>query len=298
MHKIEFGNITREFPESISEMTVPQYRYFCYLELNRVSGNIKMNEVETAFVYFILNMVRTSKSKKVVENVTMLRKLVHPYYNTEKIKGRLSMVVNLDFVENPIPILKIKKGKKDLQYFGPAAALQNCSYEEVFVHAHNAMLDFINNKDIEALDRLVAILYRPAVDGKRPLFDQEQYQDLIPDFEKLAIEVKYGVFLFFASSHKFLTTHTNLDIGGGNTVNIAQLFAPDPNQVKGKGFGAVGVIFSLAKTNVFGNSKETGRANVIDVLVHLVQLHEEAKNLKREYDKRNSTQRNTGRRKR
>ena len=293
MHKIAFNNITREFPACVDQMTPEQYRYFAFLELNRQMGKISMKQLEVQFVYFALNMVRTSNAPKVVENVNLLRKLVKPYFTTQKAKGKTNTIVDLNFLQNP---LKEIEPEKDLVLLGPSEALTNCTYEEVFVYGHAALLEFSNTMNEEALDRLVAILYRPAnANGKRPKFDPETYEDNIPLVENLHPEVKFGVYLFFASCIKFITTATTLDIGGGNTVNIAQLFKPDPGQKSSKGIGPVGLIYSIAESGVFGNARETASQGVYDVLIRMVQLHEQAKEMKKNA-KRNQTPRVSRRR--
>lgn len=277
MHKITFGNITREFPGTVSEMTVDQYRYFCFLEMQRQLGQIIMEQLEVSFVYFALNMVRTTKTPQVVENVTQLRKLVKPYFTKEKKDGKTYTILALNFVNNPLPVLKVDGSI----LHGPGDALQNCTYEEVFIHGHNALMDFSATRDEEHLDQLVAILCRPAVNGIRPKFNAEILEDHLPLVKKLQPEVKFGIFLFFASCHKFITNASALDIGGGNTVDIAQLFKPDPNQKRQKGIGSIGIIYSLAESGVFGNAKETASQNVYDVLIRMVQLHEQYKEARR-----------------
>ena len=288
MHKIEFANITWEFPESISEMTEAQYRYFSFLEMNRQLGKMSMEELETLFVYFAMEMDHETNGRKAVENVTRLRELVQPYFTGQKSKksGKQVKIVDLNFFENPLPVIEIK-GKK---YIGPSTVLQDCSYEEVFVHAQNALLDFSNTLEEEYLDRLVAILYRPKKRGnpwflwskkRKPVFNAEEVDERIEDIKTLQPEIKFGVYLFFASCQKFITTAEALDIGGGNTVNIAQLFKPDPSQGKGKGIGSVGLIYSLAESGVFGNARETGRHGVYDILSRMVQLHEQAKEMEK-----------------
>lgn len=283
MHKIEFGNITREFPENISEMTAPQYRYFAYLEMLRQSGKITMERLEVLFIYFVLNMVRTTDGEKAIENITLLRQLVKPYFVEQRYKGKVAQVVDLNFLNNPLPVIQC--GRKKL--YGPADALQDCSYEEVFIHGQNALIEFSNTRESSALDNLVAALYRPKKRSlpwekkKRPRFDPETMEDVLPLVQQLRPEIKFGVYLFFASCQKFITTADALDIGGGTTVNVAQLFKPDPSQKSGAGIGSVGIIYSLAESGVFGDAKETARQGVYDVLIRMVQLHEQAKEMKR-----------------
>ena len=277
MHKIEFKNITKEFPESISEMTAPQYRYFCFLEMNRQLGKISMERLEVLFVYFVLDMVHTTNAPKVVENITALRELVAPYFTTQISKGKEYVILDYNFVTNPLTTIECN----NTILYGPLDALQNCSYEEVFVHAQNALLDFASDKDEDALDRLVAILYRPGEKGKRPKFKAEDLQDHLPIVKQLLPEVKFGIYLFFASCQKFITSADELDIGGGVTVNIAELFKPDSSQGTEKGIGPVGIIYSLAESGVFGNAQETARQNVYDVLIRMVQLNQQAKTAKK-----------------
>ena len=284
MHSIQFGNITREFPESISEMTAEQYQYFSFLEMNRQLGKMSMEEVEVLFIYFVLNMERSTNGLKATENINMLRELVRPYYTVQKIKGKNVRILDLSFLENPLPVLNVKTPRLPfwgVKLHGPTAALQDCTYEEVFVHGQNALLEFSSTGDAEALDRLVAILYRPLIKGKKPKFNPEQIDDHLPFVKTLFPEVKFGIYLFFASCQKFITTATDLDIGGGNEVNIAQLFKPDPGQKKTKGIGPVGIIYSLAESGVFGSAKDTASQGVYDVLIRMVQLHEQAKEMKK-----------------
>lgn len=271
MHKIAFGKITKDFPESIAEMSGPQFRYFAFLEMNRQLGKMTMADLEVMFIYFALDMVRTSNSPKVVENINRLRPLVHPYFSNQEHKGKKSAIVNLDFVNNSLQEISI--GETTL--YGPEDALQDCTYEEVFVHGQNAMIDFCNTNSIACLDNLVAVLYRPKVNGKRPDFRREKYEEHLELVKQLQPEVKFAIFLFFSSCHKFITTCSALDIGGGNTLNIAQLF--QPSKKKAKGIGPLGIIYSLAESRVFGDADKTGRKNVYEVLARLVQLHEQAK---------------------
>jgi len=277
MHKITFGKIEKDFPENISEMTGAQYRYFCFLEMQRQLGKMEMAELEVLFVYFVLEMDHRIDAPLVVENVTQLRKLIQPYFTTEKRDQKTYIILNLDFVTNLLHVLEVEKSK----LVGPGDALQNCTYEEVFVHGQNALLDFSQTREEKYLDQLVAILYRPAINGKRPIFNAEAIDEHFPLVQQLLPEIKFGVFLFFASCHKFITNANALDIGGGATVDIAQLFKPDPSQKKQKGIGSIGIIYSLAESGVFGNAKETAAYPAYDVLIRMVQLHEQYKEAKR-----------------
>lgn len=263
-------------------MTAPQYRSFAYLEMLRQMGQISMSDLEVRFVYAVLNLVRVSKAPKVVENIRQLRALVRPYFTTQKKKGKVETIVDLNFVENPLPELKAE----NTTLLGPSAALQNCTYEEVFIGAQGALIDFSNTMEVEALDRLVATLYRPSVNGKRPKYDPETVEEILPLVKQLPAHEKFGVTLFFASCQKFITTADALDIGGGTTVNIAQLFKPDPSQKGSKGIGPVGLIYSIAESGVFGNARETASEGVYDILIRMVQLHEQAKEMKRKNAKR------------
>lgn len=264
-------------------MTAAQYRYFSFLEMNRQQGKISMADLEVFFVYFALNMVHTSNSSKTIENVNHLRELVRPFFKDQEDKGKKYKIVDLNFVMNPLEKIQVEK----TELLGPAPALTNCTYEEVFVHGQNAMIDFCNTNEEEYLDKLAATLYRPAVNGRRPKFNSEDLDDVLPLVRKLEPEVKFGIFLFFSSCHKFITTNDALPLEGGIVVDVAQLFKP--SKKKAKGVGPVGVIWDLAESQVFGNAGETGKINVYDVLVRMVQLHEKAEELKKEHDNRRKT---------
>lgn len=272
MHKIEFNNISKEFPESISEMSSDQYQYFCYLEILRQTGKIKMSRLEVLFIYYVLDMERVSSAPQVIENINKLRDLVRPYFSSQSKKGTSQKIVELDFVENPLPEIIIAKKK----YSGPKTALQDCQYAQIFVYAHNEYLDFSKASEEAHLDRLLAILYHPP--GEK--FDPELIETRSVLFSGLKVEIKFGVYLFFASCLKFMATCKELSIGGGVTVDLSELFKPDPAQVKMKGIGAIGVIYSIAESRVFGDAEKTGKQGVYDILIRLIQLDQQAKKIK------------------
>lgn len=272
MHQISFNNITREFPETVSEMTPEQYRYFCQLELARQAGQISMARLEILFIYHVLNMVRVSNKPQVIENIHKLRSLVKPYFTSQRKDGKDRPVLDLDFVHNPIPEIKLGK----TIYKGPGTALQDCEYAQLFVYAHNAYIDFSKTMQDKHLDRLVAALYMPAG-------SEFKAQDMISragKFKDIPLDLKFGVYLFFASCMKFIATNTALPIGGGVTVDISILFKSDGGSGSMKGIGAIGVIYDLAADGVFGDADKTGHQNAYDVLIRIIQLDQKAKKLK------------------
>ena len=183
------------------------------------------------------------------------------------------------------------KGK---MFYGPASALTNTTYGE-YIQALTAFNDFSKTGEIHFLDTLIATLYRPkqwfhsmrkyfggyTADPRRK-FNPNLTQHYTKQVSKFGIDVKYAVYLFFASCQHFIATNDSLDIGGGNTIDLTQLFNQQPNEnATSKGLGVLGTLYTLAETRVFGNVKETAEQNTYDVFAFLVNQAEKIKELQK-----------------
>lgn len=278
MHTIELLHkkpITLEFPASIWEMTQEQYVFFCKRLMMWHAGIIPLQRLKVYLVYEFLHLKRSKcNDDELVENIHSLTALCDGYFTSEKRNGKDATIVRQNFINNLIPVIDTDFGP----LIGPQDALLDCSYGEVG-YANNNFLDFSRTGDIKYLNALVTALYRPKIDEERIAFNQKELKHA-PLVEAVPEEIKFGVYLWFASCMKWVSTNQSLDIGGGVSVDVSVLFKQSKSA--GKNFGFVGVIYSLAESQVFGDAEKTAAQNYYDILIRMAQMHAEAEKLKRD----------------
>lgn len=282
MHSIQIGKITRQYPSQISEMTTEQYITFSGLVLQYQTHQLSWLDFSKELSYALLNMKRRvnikthTQAEKITYNLNQIYKL-NEYFFTEK-KG--NKVIKTDFVNNLIP--KIKVGKE--WYYGPNEALVNTVFGEYTI-ALNYFNDFSLHGDEKDLDSMIATIYRPINRMRKKL----QYDDIREPFDKDAInryrnkikkipsDIKYGIYLWFASCQKFIITCSSLPVSGGESIDLSVLFKGKSNE---KGIGMAGVIYSIAESHVFGDADKVAMQNTYDVLIRMVQTYLQAKKIK------------------
>lgn len=150
---------------------------------------------------------------------------------------------------------------------GPKEALSNITLQE-FAYADKAFIDFINNKNFQSLDRLIAILYRP----KKACFSENSpnYQgDLRIAFNAFKINqqlkrIKYldwhykmAICMFFWGSRNFLAKAYPHVFSSGNK-----------RTAKSQKLGWIQVIFDLSGEK-FGTIQQTANEKLYTVLAFL-----------------------------
>ena len=178
-------------------------------------------------------------------------------------------------------------------FHGPDSALFNTVFGE-YIQALTMFTDYSATANEDILDRLIATLYRPERAVNDP-DDQEQEYSKDPRrkfnpeltdhyaqrLKKLSPNVKYAIYLFFASCQHFIANTTDLDIGGGNQLDISILFKKQAGAKTSKGLGMVGTLYSIAETKVFGNVKDVAGQNTYDVFAYLVDQNHKMEELKK-----------------
>ncbi|WP_109852817.1 hypothetical protein [Aquimarina sp. AU58] len=291
MHKIEIPhkNKSIEFPESISEMNTNQYILFSDLAFKFATQQISYGEFKVQLTYILLNLERkvdmteaSEKTDRVAENVYRISELMESFFRTEIKDKKKYKIIKLDDVVNHIPFFSISGTK----YYGPKDALTSCSFGQ-YIQALNALHDFYNTKEEHHLNTLVDTLYRPIGDE----FSNESIDDRPEVHVNTAIGVKYGVYLFFAACQEWIVTNKELSIGGGNTVDLTVLFKSNKpkDPLAPKGIGMLSALYTIAESGVFGTMDKTADQNLYDVLVYMVQKHNEVEKMKRDAKRKKST---------
>lgn len=281
--------ITRQYPETIAEMTTIQFVEFAGLVFMYQSKKITYQEFTIRLTYKLLDMERTVKRTdtermlEVSECINFISKNNDSFFEEKSEAGKKIKVIDLSFVKNLIPKIKIAKQ----WYYGPADALANTEFGE-YVSALNAYLDFSRNGKEEDLNWMIASLYRPECENRkkhhledvRVPFDKHKVQYFANQLKELPFAEKYAIYLWFSACQQFIVTNKHLELSGDTTVDLSVLFKKDGKTEKG--IGMAGVIYSLAETNVFGDAEKTAKQNMYDVFLRMLQTYLQAKKMQRD----------------
>lgn len=280
------SKISRDYPESIAEMTSDQFVNFADLVFMYQSKQISYQEFSVRLTYTLLNMERTvkktnkSRLSEVSECINYIAKNNDAFFEEKHKEGKTYKVIALNFVSNLIP--KIKVG--DQWYYGPSDALTNTEFGE-YVSALNFYIDFSKSNKVEDLDLLVGVLYRPeneskSLNDKRTPFNKELISYYAKEVSTIPFAEKYAIYLFFAACQQFIVTTKELSLSGGITVDLSVLF--NQSKTNEKGIGMAGIIYSLAESNVFGDAEKTAKQPTYEILLRMVQTYYQAKKLERD----------------
>lgn len=295
MHTIELHNGNHlKLPESIAEFDKDQYLDFCKLMVEFTKGHISYGSFRIRLLYALLDMVPSNKVLSADEqdmrneNVYRLSELIDYYFEDEHVEGEIVKNIRFEMVSNLIDRFELN----GTFYYGPADALQNVVFDEI-LEANKHLHEYINSKSDESLDRLVATFYRPKKKETEENIFRNYDGDLREEFvgsnverranklKGLPVHIKYGIYVFYVSCQKFITTASNLEVDG-QTVDLSVLFRQ--NDSGNKGIGMPGLLFSLAETGVFGDIKKTSQEKYWNVLLRLYQNHLTMQELKRKYN--------------
>ena len=284
MHTIEIpeANIKRYIPAELSECNAKEYIDICELIFQMMCGQITFEDLKVHAIYKLMKMQPVSETllpdddEKKFSNITFLSELIEGFF---ELNNENQKVIKQNYLHNPVPSFKplLKT------YYGPSDQFTNITFGE-YNDALRLFLQFNVSADIDLLYKIAAILYRPKkpfhfILSKLNNYDGDiriQYNS--SHIDKRANQLKYapmgfiyGVYLFFASFQKIISTAT-LPWAGRN-LDLSILFTPDPNDVSidvGKDdIGMDRIMFAMAESGVFGSPKELAKTNLWIVLVRM-----------------------------
>jgi hypothetical protein len=290
------------FPSEIDDLTPKQWIRFNELVSQSQQGIITTDNMFAEMVFSALNIPRRqilkvkhkpSKFRNIIyTNVYRIAEVLHSFFETEEINGRKYLIPKTSTTKNLLPEICLSVFKRKL--YGPADALTDiafCEYDE----ANNYYREYLQTQSTEALNNLVAVLYRPRrlflwLIKKLPWYNGEarvKYNKNLVDqrakiINSLPLHVKLAVFHFFHSCEKFLH-EGELNING-NLIKLSVLYESEPDAPKPEGnIGLTGLLFELAESGVFGNAQETSMQNMFDIMARLYQIRVGAKAIKEYY---------------
>ena len=285
MHKLEIpqADINLEYPSSIDELSRPQYLLFSTLNYQFAKGIISFDDLKTKLVYGLLPLSRKRKldntlaTESHLHNVSLIADTFESFYDTKTVEGAKQKSVILDCLQDKIGQLKINGSN----FNGPGDALTKINFGQ-YIGALNAFHDYSATQEESFLDQMLSYLYiEEGLD-----YDPKQIELNAKRFSKLDISHKYGLYLFFAASNKFIVTNKRLEIPGGNHIDISVLFKPSQGSSSGSQLGMLGALYKIAETGVFGDIDNTAQKGLYDVLVYMAQRHHDALKIEADAKKR------------
>lgn len=206
MHTLTINELKLSIPGNWNELNKEQLLSFAYI----VRDNMELEEIKIKMLFLFTNIKVLISDPMKIDNVDHFwliykkkRFLISAFdlafisqinmtYFKENDKNKYSIYPLL--TKNLLPFIKI--GKKC--FFGPSDGLSNLLFKE-YIHTETAFHDFVKNNDENALNKLIAILYRPAGKIKPDTIDfngdiREPFNDfLIDDYAKQFAKVDYSV---------------------------------------------------------------------------------------------------------
>lgn len=285
MHSLEIPAIgyTKEIPSNITELSPGQYPDFVELFLMLTHEKITYPEFRIRLLGLLVDFKKpfrklNPEQKELVHSeIYRFSELMDSFVRFVEVEGKQKAQINLGLVKNLVP--EIKTRSRTL--FGPADALTDISFFE-YIDAHNHFSEFLSTANEDSLDRLIAVLYRPEIQNYRKARQREdfdgqrrvKYNPGSADARSVEIAVlpytlKFGIFLFFHGCEDFLRDG---EIALGDTKIKLSVLYDSPEITDSDGTGLVGVLYTLAESQVFGNAQQTADTNLYDVMVRLYQL--------------------------
>jgi len=167
---------------------------------------------------------------------------------------------------------------KSITFHGPIGGFETLNVEE-WTEADQAFIDFSGSKDIQDLDRLVAILYREAIHGMGP-GHQSWKKDLRQQFIEEQVTLRQRIVSKISQSHKFAV----LTWYAGCRKEWEEVFYRvfKENKSDGESFGWQETIQKVSG-GTFGSLKETEQTNMYKIMLHMeITMKDEQERKKQE----------------
>lgn len=280
--EIPEANIKLYMPETLGECDQRQYIAMSYLISQYQGGVISYDDLRVHAVYALLNMKRSKRplliddEESQLANLDVLKQLVDSFFE-ENEQGQ--KIIVQDYVHNHVPKFKVLL----TTYYGPEDNLANITFGE-YTDALRLFLDFHANGDVDLLYLLAAILYRKKkrfhyfkklsnnYDGdKRIVYNNHNIGARADKFKYADPGFIYGVFLFFSSFQKHITSAEVQ--WGGKVLDLSILFdTSDSTDENIPGIGMDSILFTLAESGAFGALEEVQRANMWQIFIRMYDL--------------------------
>lgn len=294
MHQIEIPDIGKTFslPDSWEECTPQQIEFILPMAFRVLSGEMDIHEFSVRIFCKLTglrkgprsNFLKKIRPAQVQDSYAMVSQLAdqlcgwpfQPVESPMDDEGRLELALNTHV--NILPV--IHAGRKEL--IGPADLIADLTFAEfrIAIREMDQHIAYAKHQDLQAdsiaaLDRFVAVLYRPLdpSTGKKQRFNSETIQKLSPITAKIPSWKKNTILLWFSYCINYIQSEDVLI--DGNNINLSVLFPKSTGRTgtEKKGIGWAGLLFDVSKEGPFGTVEKTDQIGLFDILLYLYKNH-------------------------
>lgn len=310
MHTVEIENYkhTIYIPSDLSECSPAQYIDMCDLIFQYQAQKIDHDTFQVHAIYKLMYM-KPAKSKtdedlaeKTIK-IEQLKPLINSFFETETVfdeqnNESLRYQIKQLYSHNPIP--KFKPVWHN--YYGPSDGFTNVKFGE-YLDALRLFQEFHATNNMQLLYNIAAILYRPKqkfhfvnkyksdYDGDcRIAYNAVHIEARAKTFKYAPIGFIYGVYLFFASFQKFVSTAQIQ--WGDRVINFSLLFDEDDDsnfESEIPSLGMDAMLFSLAESGAFGNIEQVAKTSFWTIMVKMYDARKREIDEKKQLDNAKST---------
>jgi hypothetical protein len=278
MKEITVNDITRLVPESFSELSRKEIIWV----ISQIAKGVDEIELKLLFLkrYFKLPISRLiGLQQKINREKDLVQKMIYNddlnEYNSRLflLSEQVNFLVNdRRFSFNPVPVYRTLK-RFFMPLIGPADDLKNLTIWE-FALAERAMLNYTETQNEEELNRLIAILYRPASIIKRlalllgfydkdlrKRFNDQVITERIPRVKNMPFAYKHAIYLFFYSVRNTFSDE-------GKFPHLFNQQKQDRN-ISGRQELTWGDVIMEMSGEIPGNEEKTGQVNLYTFLYRL-----------------------------
>lgn len=309
MNTVELAEreIKVEIPSHWDEMSADQRKYCLKQALWASLNVITVDEAKLRCLYHLLDIERDWKSvmkERISSKEAIMEKNSRIYLLAQQLITFLfkstdkdELEINYDTVYNHFP--ELTSGKTIL--YGPAHLMADISFGE-FRAAIECMHEYFESREEMALCKLVACLWRPERDGyeaarrsddfdgyRRQPFNRAKIEENALAVKQVSTVTRTAILLWFTYTLQYIQSEDLLL--GGNQVNFSPLF-PKSRKVdesedrRDRGYGWVSVLNSVSKEGPFGDTSKTEKVGLFDVLLYMLEMHEQNQKLKAKMKKK------------
>lgn len=283
---LELG-IKRDVPSKWDEMSAAEICFAMYLLWDMEHGKISPLEFHIRMLYKFLNIRRSwrtvrwerlhpNDAEQKNANLYMLCMRLLDWMFSETNEG---IIPTFDAIKNPLPLVRV--GIRKL--IGPGEGMKDLLLEE-FRNALIARDEFLKTRQPEALDRMIAFLYRRSTAkanraGRCVVPIRSETLDLdVRIISRIAPWQKQTILIWFSASIKFIQSAQI--IIAGEQIDMAEIFKAndfDDNE-KTSDYTWTDVIYEMAKEQALGTMDDIDA----EALYHIILiLHHNVKQAKR-----------------
>lgn len=293
------SNLKQYLPSDLSECDAREYIEMCQLIFQLQNGQISYDDLKTYAVYKLMDMVPSKKANTEEEltnkygNVYRLAQQIESFFDTD---AEGLKTIKQHYIHNPLPSFRPAWKR----YYGPTDQFMNIKFSE-YTDALRLFYEFNATGEMELLYDMVAILYRPkkcfhfikkqlnSYDGDiREAYNIHTIQKRAKVFKYAPLGFIYGVYLYFASFQKFISSAKVP--WGGKELDLSILFEAADSDTSYEqdetipDIGMDSVMFMMAESGAFGTRQELDNTSIWMIWIRMYEIRRKDLELKKQQE--------------